>query len=181
MTQPTTRSPSNPCTPACSHWPLPTPPSSWSPIPTKPPSMESGSRLQPHPCLTPDLVPLWHQEGRVGSRAAEGPLDLGSFSESAWDTHGESAGGALGCLLWEYRRRPPGVGISGALPCRFLGTSGQNVSDIFRYSSMEDHLEILEWTLRVRHISPTAPDTLGNGTQPRGLRPEDQGSPDWGP
>ncbi|KAF6086599.1 DNA polymerase delta 2, accessory subunit [Phyllostomus discolor] len=44
---------------------------------------------------------------------------------------------------------------------RFLGTAGQNVSDIFRYSSMEDHLEILEWTLRVRHISPTAPDTLG--------------------
>lgn len=36
------------------------------------------------------------------------------------------------------------------------------MSDIFRYSSMEDHLEILEWTLRVRHISPTAPDTLGN-------------------
>lgn len=35
------------------------------------------------------------------------------------------------------------------------------MSDIFRYSSMEDHLEILEWTLRVRHISPTAPDTLG--------------------
>lgn len=49
-----------------------------------------------------------------------------------------------------------------SLPCRFLGTAGQNVSDIFRYSSMEDHLEILEWTLRVRHISPTAPDTLGN-------------------
>lgn len=47
------------------------------------------------------------------------------------------------------------------LSFRFLGTSGQNVSDIFRYSSMEDHLEILEWTLRVRHISPTAPDTLG--------------------
>lgn len=37
------------------------------------------------------------------------------------------------------------------------------MSDIFRYSSMEDHLEILEWTLQVRHISPTAPDTLGNG------------------
>ncbi|KAF6086601.1 DNA polymerase delta 2, accessory subunit [Phyllostomus discolor] len=49
---------------------------------------------------------------------------------------------------------------------RFLGTAGQNVSDIFRYSSMEDHLEILEWTLRVRHISPTAPDTLGNGRDP---------------
>ncbi|KFP84172.1 DNA polymerase delta subunit 2, partial [Acanthisitta chloris] len=44
---------------------------------------------------------------------------------------------------------------------RFLGTSGQNISDIFKYSSMEDHLEIMEWTLRAGHISPTAPDTLG--------------------
>uniref|UniRef100_A0A8C8SAF9 DNA polymerase delta subunit 2 n=1 Tax=Pelusios castaneus TaxID=367368 RepID=A0A8C8SAF9_9SAUR len=44
---------------------------------------------------------------------------------------------------------------------RFLGTSGQNVSDIFKYSCMEDYLEILEWTLRVGHLSPTAPDTLG--------------------
>lgn len=72
----------------------------------------------------------------------------------------------------------PRVGISLASPCRFLGTSGQNVSDIFRYSGMEDHLEILEWTLRVRHISPTAPDTLGNGTQPHGVEPKDQGRPD---
>lgn len=65
--------------------------------------------------------------------------------------------------LWkEYRCQTPRMGVSRALPCRFLGTAGQNVSDIFRYSSMEDHLEILEWTLRVRHISPTAPDTLGN-------------------
>ncbi|KFV96944.1 DNA polymerase delta subunit 2, partial [Fulmarus glacialis] len=44
---------------------------------------------------------------------------------------------------------------------RFLGTSGQNVSDIFKYSSMDDYLEILEWTLLAGHISPTAPDTLG--------------------
>ncbi|XP_007905615.1 DNA polymerase delta subunit 2 [Callorhinchus milii] len=44
---------------------------------------------------------------------------------------------------------------------RFLGTAGQNVSDIYHYSSMEDYLEILEWTLRIGHISPTAPDTLG--------------------
>lgn len=26
---------------------------------------------------------------------------------------------------------------------------------------MDDYLEILEWTLRAGHISPTAPDTLG--------------------
>lgn len=44
---------------------------------------------------------------------------------------------------------------------RFLGTSGQNVSDIFKYSSMEYHLDILEWTLRAGHLTPTAPDTLG--------------------
>ncbi|XP_010000112.1 PREDICTED: DNA polymerase delta subunit 2 [Chaetura pelagica] len=44
---------------------------------------------------------------------------------------------------------------------RFLGTSGQNISDIFKYSSMDDYLEILEWTLLAGHICPTAPDTLG--------------------
>ncbi|XP_063304604.1 DNA polymerase delta subunit 2 [Pelobates fuscus] len=44
---------------------------------------------------------------------------------------------------------------------RFLGTSGQNISDISKYSSMKDYLEILEWTLQVGHICPTAPDTLG--------------------
>uniref|UniRef100_A0A3Q4BK08 DNA polymerase delta subunit 2 n=1 Tax=Mola mola TaxID=94237 RepID=A0A3Q4BK08_MOLML len=42
----------------------------------------------------------------------------------------------------------------------FLGTSGQNVRDIQRYSSMDSHLEILEETLRLRHLAPTAPDTL---------------------
>lgn len=44
---------------------------------------------------------------------------------------------------------------------RFLGTAGQNVSDIQKYSSLNSHLEILEETLRLRHIAPTAPDTLG--------------------
>ncbi|XP_035234603.1 DNA polymerase delta subunit 2 [Anguilla anguilla] len=44
---------------------------------------------------------------------------------------------------------------------RFLGTAGQNVGDIVKYSSMDDHLEILEGTLRLRHMAPTAPDTLG--------------------
>ncbi|XP_061412257.1 DNA polymerase delta subunit 2 [Lethenteron reissneri] len=44
---------------------------------------------------------------------------------------------------------------------RLLGTSGQNVLDIYKYSGMEDHLQILEWTLRASHMAPTAPDTLG--------------------
>uniref|UniRef100_A0A8C5W6S6 DNA polymerase delta subunit 2 n=1 Tax=Microcebus murinus TaxID=30608 RepID=A0A8C5W6S6_MICMU len=50
---------------------------------------------------------------------------------------------------------------------RFLGTSGQNVSDIFPYSSMEDHLEILEWTLWVCHISPIRPHVYFCGNTPR--------------
>ncbi|OCT90030.1 DNA polymerase delta subunit 2 isoform X1 [Xenopus laevis] len=44
---------------------------------------------------------------------------------------------------------------------RFLGTSGQNIGDIYKYSSMQDYLDILEWTLQVGHLCPTAPDTLG--------------------
>ncbi|TRY62231.1 hypothetical protein DNTS_024370 [Danionella cerebrum] len=44
---------------------------------------------------------------------------------------------------------------------RFLGTAGQNISDMAKYSSVDDHLEILESTLRLRHLAPTAPDTLG--------------------
>uniref|UniRef100_A0AAZ3RA30 DNA polymerase delta subunit 2 n=1 Tax=Oncorhynchus tshawytscha TaxID=74940 RepID=A0AAZ3RA30_ONCTS len=47
---------------------------------------------------------------------------------------------------------------------RILGTSGQNVKDIQKYSSMDSHLEILENTLRLRHLAPTAPDTLGMNT-----------------
>ncbi|XP_021167531.2 DNA polymerase delta subunit 2 [Fundulus heteroclitus] len=53
---------------------------------------------------------------------------------------------------------PYGATIDGV---RFLGTSGQNVCDIRKYSSMESHLEILEETLGLRHLAPTAPDTLG--------------------
>lgn len=44
---------------------------------------------------------------------------------------------------------------------RVLGTSGQNVLDIYRVSSFDDHLEILEHTMNCSHIAPTAPDTLG--------------------
>ncbi|KAL7230106.1 hypothetical protein ACSBR2_008607 [Camellia fascicularis] len=44
---------------------------------------------------------------------------------------------------------------------RFLGTSGQNIDDLEKYSEAEDKLEFMERTLRWRHISPTAPNTLG--------------------
>ncbi|RMD41893.1 hypothetical protein DV735_g3215, partial [Chaetothyriales sp. CBS 134920] len=54
---------------------------------------------------------------------------------------------------------------------RFLGTSGQNIDDIYKYlpTSADDHhtdpdsesrLDVLEATLRWRCVAPTAPDTL---------------------
>ncbi|GAV63959.1 DNA_pol_E_B domain-containing protein [Cephalotus follicularis] len=44
---------------------------------------------------------------------------------------------------------------------RFLGTSGQNVDDLEKYSEANDKLEFMERTLRWRHLAPTAPNTLG--------------------
>ncbi|KAI9022941.1 DNA polymerase alpha/epsilon subunit B-domain-containing protein [Phycomyces nitens] len=42
----------------------------------------------------------------------------------------------------------------------FLGTSGQNVDDIYRYSNGENRLKLAELTMFWQHIAPTAPDTL---------------------
>lgn len=44
---------------------------------------------------------------------------------------------------------------------RFLGTSGQNIDDLENYSEAENKLELMERTLRWRHLAPTAPNTLG--------------------
>ncbi|KAL2501589.1 DNA polymerase delta small subunit [Forsythia ovata] len=43
----------------------------------------------------------------------------------------------------------------------FLGTSGQNIDDLEKYSDANDKLEFMERTLRWRHLAPTAPNTLG--------------------
>jgi DNA polymerase delta subunit 2 len=44
---------------------------------------------------------------------------------------------------------------------RCLGTSGQNIDDLNKYSHANDQLDFMERTLKWRHIAPTAPDTLG--------------------
>ncbi|KAK4482752.1 hypothetical protein RD792_009920 [Penstemon davidsonii] len=44
---------------------------------------------------------------------------------------------------------------------KFLGTSGQNIDDLAKYSDAKDKLEFVERTLKWRHIAPTAPNTLG--------------------
>ncbi|KAK6334060.1 hypothetical protein TWF696_002562 [Orbilia brochopaga] len=43
---------------------------------------------------------------------------------------------------------------------RFLGTGGQTIDDIFKYVDGDDRLDMMEKTLRWRHVAPTAPDTL---------------------
>lgn len=40
-----------------------------------------------------------------------------------------------------------------------LGTSGQPIHDISRYSKLSDPLNILQHTLEWAHIAPTCPDT----------------------
>lgn len=49
---------------------------------------------------------------------------------------------------------------------RFLGTSGQNIDDLYKYSDAKDKLEFMERTLRWRHLAPTAPNSLGNSSSP---------------
>ncbi|KAK2156975.1 hypothetical protein LSH36_201g02010 [Paralvinella palmiformis] len=43
---------------------------------------------------------------------------------------------------------------------RILGTSGQPVEDMYHYSNIDNHLDLLEDTLVAGHMAPTAPDTL---------------------
>lgn len=49
---------------------------------------------------------------------------------------------------------------------RFLGTSGQNIDDLGKYSEANNNIEFMERTLRWRHLAPTAPNTLGQNFLP---------------
>ncbi|KAJ1484577.1 DNA polymerase alpha/epsilon subunit B-domain-containing protein [Baffinella frigidus] len=41
-----------------------------------------------------------------------------------------------------------------------VGSSGQNVDDVMRYSTLTDAVDVLDLMLNWRHLAPTAPDTL---------------------
>lgn len=81
----------------------------------------------------------------------------------------------VGALLPQQPLHPclfPGASQRASLRCvtnpylfeldglRVLGTSGQNVTDIQRFSNVECPLDVMEKTLQWRHIAPTCPDTL---------------------
>ena len=44
---------------------------------------------------------------------------------------------------------------------RFLGTSGENINNLYCFTEGLDSLELLEMTLNWSHVAPTTPDTLG--------------------
>ncbi|XP_041987534.1 DNA polymerase delta subunit 2 [Aricia agestis] len=48
----------------------------------------------------------------------------------------------------------------GGFPC--LGTSGESIKDIMRYSKLDNHLDVMKKTLQWRHIAPTCPDTVSS-------------------
>ncbi|CAK8676086.1 unnamed protein product [Clavelina lepadiformis] len=57
--------------------------------------------------------------------------------------------------------------VSNPYECRiegvhFLGTSGQNINNLYAYSTINDGLRLLSDTLQLQHLAPTAPDTLGS-------------------
>eukprot|EP00759_Apiculatamorpha_spiralis_P028912 PhF_6_TR31385/c0_g1_i1/m.45967/K02328/POLD2; DNA polymerase delta subunit 2 len=52
------------------------------------------------------------------------------------------------------------IGSSTSNNNKFVGTSGQNVDDIVKYTQGVNDLDALEMILKCRHLCPTAPDTL---------------------
>ena len=62
------------------------------------------------------------------------------------------------CTGFHSRPNPYCASISGK---RILGTSGQNIDNVIKCSSLEGEMSALRKTMEWRHVAPTAPDTLG--------------------
>eukprot|EP00252_Welwitschia_mirabilis_P002633 TRINITY_DN12578_c0_g1_i1.p1 TRINITY_DN12578_c0_g1~~TRINITY_DN12578_c0_g1_i1.p1 ORF type:complete len:181 (+),score=45.59 TRINITY_DN12578_c0_g1_i1:26-544(+) len=87
-----------------------------------------------------------------------GPNDPANFSLPQQPLHRCLFPGASGYNTFVAATNPHQFEINGI---RFLGTSGQNIYDMEKYSDANDKLDYMERTLRWRHLAPTAPDTLG--------------------
>jgi DNA polymerase delta subunit 2 len=69
------------------------------------------------------------------------------------------------CMFPESGNKKTFQGVSNPYQCEMegrliLGTSGQNIQDITRFSDITDPLEALKRSLCWSHIAPTCPDTL---------------------
>lgn len=70
------------------------------------------------------------------------------------------------CMFQQASRLPTFTTVTNPYDCsiegvRVLGTSGQPVSNIMKYSDLEEPTDILDKCLTWGHIAPTAPDSLG--------------------
>jgi len=70
------------------------------------------------------------------------------------------AGGAAGAT-----RTDNSLGLD--VPIQCLGTSGQNVEDVLRYTQGISDVDAMELMLSARHICPTSPDTLASYPFPK--------------
>ncbi|XP_076073903.1 DNA polymerase delta subunit 2-like [Mytilus galloprovincialis] len=70
------------------------------------------------------------------------------------------------CMFAQASRFPTFKTVTNPYDChvegvRVLGTSGQPVTNIMRYSELDDAVDILDKCITWGHIAPTAPDSLG--------------------
>eukprot|EP00899_Mesostigma_viride_P002336 jgi/Mesvir1/12102/Mv00371-RA.1 len=86
-----------------------------------------------------------------------GPSDPANFALPQQPLHGCLFPQATSYVNFRRVTNPHRCRIDGV---SFLGTSGQNVENLFQYSSVVDRMELLESCLQYRHLCPTAPDTL---------------------
>ncbi|CAM6128086.1 unnamed protein product [Calypogeia fissa] len=87
-----------------------------------------------------------------------GPNDPANYSLPQQPLHKCLFPGAAAYSTFVGATNPHQFELDGVI---FLGTSGQNIDDLDKYSEADDRLDYLERTLNWRHIAPTAPDTLG--------------------
>ncbi|CAO3590499.1 unnamed protein product [Absidia cylindrospora] len=96
-------------------------------------------------CMTADVDLMPGQQDPVGIHLPQQPLKRFLFDEAKKLTSFHAVTNPYWCKM------------DGTL---ILGTSGQNIDDIYKYLEGDDRLKMAEETLFWHHIAPSAPDTL---------------------
>ena len=115
---------------------------------------------------TTALAPIKEADIRLTELAASAPVDVmpGAADPANYSLPQQAFNrclfpGAAGFPTFTRSPNPHAFSIDGV---QFLGTSGQNVDDVVRYSDLDDRTDVLERLLMWRHLIPTAPDTLAS-------------------